>query len=319
MDQTHADVIIVGGGTAGLSAAQTLGRSLRRTIVIDSGSPRNRFAAHMHNVLGHDGATPESLLERGRAEAAAYGVEFVEGSVVRVRDAGDRLAIEFAPLTEGSASETLTARALVIATGVRDDLPAIPGLSDYWGSSVLHCPYCHGWEVRGSRIAVLATSPASLHQVKLARQWSDDVTVFSAELGPLDPTAERSLLARGMRIVSAPVTEILGDGTGVTGVRTADGLSHEIDAILTASTMVPFDGFIADLDLARTEAPHGSFLTVDGFGRTSHQRVWAVGNVAAPMATVPMAMGSGAAAGGSVNFALVEEDFTVALSKEHDD
>lgn len=319
MEQTHADVIIVGGGTAGLSAAQTLGRSLRRTIVIDSGSPRNRFAAHMHNVLGHDGATPESLLERGRAEAAAYGVEFVDGSVVRVRDAGDRLVIELAQTAERTAPATLTARALVIATGVRDDLPAIPGLSDYWGSSVLHCPYCHGWEVRGSRVAVLATSPASLHQVKLARQWSDDVTVFSAELGPLDPTVERSLRARGMRIVSAPVTEILGDGTSVTGVRTADGLSHETDAILTASTMVPLDGFVADLDLARGAAPHGSFLTVDGFGKTSHQRVWAVGNVAAPMATVPMAMGAGAAAGGSVNFALVEEDFTRAVSKEHDD
>lgn len=314
MEHAHFDVVIVGGGAAGLSAAQTLGRSLRRTLVIDAGEPRNRFAAHMHNVLGNDGVAPGTLLERGRAEAGAYGVEFASGNVSAVRDDGDRLLIELE-----AASANITARAVVVAAGVRDELPEIPGLADYWGRTVLHCPYCHGWEVRGGRLAVLATSSASLHQVMLLRQWSSDVTVFGAALGELDEATERALLARGMRLVSSPVSEVLGDGQRVTGVRTADGAEHEIDAVFTMSTMTPRDGFLSELALERTTGPFGSFLTVDGFGRTSHPRVWAVGNVSAPMATVPMAMGAGAAAGGAVNFALVEEDFTRAASEEQHD
>lgn len=312
MDTTHVDVVILGGGAAGLSAAQTLGRSLRSTLVVDAGDPRNRFAARSHNVLGHDGLPPRDLLERGRAEAAAYGVTFARGSVSEVRDEGDRILVEFPADPAAAAPRTVSARALVVATGVRDELPELPGLADYWGSTVLHCPYCHGWEVRGRRIAVLATSPASLHQVMLLRQWSNDVTVFGSELGDLDPAVRRSLLARGMTLVSSPVSEVIGDGERVTGVRTADGASHDLDAIFTVSTMVPRDGFLGGLGLDRTDGPFGSFLSVDASGRTSHPRVWAAGNVAAPMATVPVAMGAGASAGGSVNFALVEEDFAIA-------
>lgn len=341
MEQTHFDTVIIGDGAAGLSAAQTLGRSLRSTLVVDAGDPRNRFAARMHNVLGLDGVPPGELVERGRAEARAYGVEFAAGSVTSVRDAGENLVLELAHASAGgdptlagadpvlpgadpvpassdpvpAPPRQVTARAVVVASGVRDELPAIPGLADYWGSTVLHCPYCHGWEVRGGRLAVLATSPASLHQVLLLRQWSSDVTVFGAALGALDPATERAIRARGMKLVSSPVAEVLGDGERVTGVRTADGAAHEVDAIFTMSQMTPRDGFLDALAIERTAGPFGSFLAVDGFGRTSHPRVWAVGNVAAPMATVPVAMGAGAAAAGSVNFALVEEDFALAAKE----
>lgn len=308
------DAVIIGGGAAGLSAAQTLGRSLRNTLVIDAGSPRNRFAAHMHNVLGHDGINPTELLARGREELERYGVAVAAGSVTAVRSEADsHLTIDIA--TEpGIPERSITTRALVVATGVRDVLPDIPGLAEHWGSGVFHCPYCHGWEVRDSRIGVVTTSPMSLHQVTLLRQWSDRVTVFSAGLGGLDPVTERALRARGMVIESDPVAEILGDGSSVTGVRTSSGSVHQIDAVFTVSGLEALDGFLADLDLDRTETPFGSFLTVDPMGRTSHPRIWAVGNVAAPMATVPVAMGAGAMAGGGVNFALVEEDFTLAVS-----
>lgn len=321
------DAVVIGGGAAGLSAAQALGRSLRRTLVIDAGRPRNRFAAHMHNVLGHDGTPPAELMSRGREEAAAYGVEFREGSVRAVRDgaepaagaAGAAWASETAgagpPRTvriEFEGGEALEARALVVATGLRDVLPPIPGLAEHWGSGVLHCPYCHGWEVRGQRLAVLTTSPLGLHQAKLLRQWSDDLVVFSAGLGGIDAETERALAARGVAIEPEPVAEIVGDGSRVTAVRTASGREFAVDAVFTASEMVPHDGFLAELDLERSETPAGDFLAVDGMGRTSHPRVWAAGNVVAPSASVPLVMGAGTFAGAAVNFALVEEDFALA-------
>ena len=313
MNSSRYDAVIIGGGAAGLSAAQTLGRSVRRTLVIDGGLPRNRFAAHMHNVLGHDGLPPAELLARGRSEAAAYGVEFVTGEVLGVHDAAGGLAIE---LSEGpGAAGTVVARALVLATGAEDVLPELPGLAERWGSTVLHCPYCHGWEVRGRRIGVLATSPASAHQVQLARQWSEQVTVFSAGLGALDPGLERGLRARGMGIVPEPVVEVLGDGDRVTGVRTADGRVHALDAILTMGAVRPRDGAVAGLGLARAETPLGSLIAVDATGRTSHPRVWAAGNAVAPMATVPMVMGAAAQAAGALNWALIEEDFARAVAE----
>ncbi|TQL43842.1 thioredoxin reductase [Leucobacter komagatae] len=315
METTHFDAIVIGGGAAGLSAAQALGRSLRRTLVIDAGEPRNRFAGHMHNVLGLDGTPPLELLERGREEARAYGVEFLSASVRAVRESGNGLAVEATPHGAGGPTTrtTLTARALIVATGVTDRLPEIAGVAERWGSSILHCPYCHGWEVRGGRLGVLATSPASLHQVKLIRQWSDDVTVFSAGLGELDPETERALVARGMRVERDPVAAVGTAATGEMLVTTEGGASHSIDAIFTASSLQPHDGFLSELGLARTDSPVGSFIAVDMMGRTSHPRVWAAGNVVAPMATVPMAMGAGAGAGGAANWALVEEDFALAI------
>ncbi|WP_449282976.1 FAD-dependent oxidoreductase [Leucobacter sp.] len=329
------DAIVIGGSAAGLSAAQALGRSLRRTLVIDAGQPRNRFAAHMHNVLGHDGTPPAELTARGREEAAAYGVELREGSVRAVRDGAAPDAAPAAGAAGGAGSggaaeamggsgsprtvlveleggETLEARALVVATGLRDALPPIPGLAEHWGSGVLHCPYCHGWEVRGQRLAVLTTSPLGAHQAKLLRQWSDDLVVFSAGLGGLDAETERALEARGVVIEPGPVAEIVGDGSRVTAVRTEEGREFTVDAVFTASEMVPHDGFLAGLGLDRAETPAGSFLAVDGMGRTSHPRVWAAGNVVNPAASVPSVMGAGAFAGAAVNFALVEEDFALA-------
>ena len=333
------DAVVIGAGAAGLSAAQALGRSLRRTLVIDAGQPRNRFAAHMHNVLGHDGTPPAELTARGREEAAAYGVEFREGSVRTVRDgaapAASGTADGEAPGAPGAAvgssgsprtvlvelegGETIEARALIVATGLRDVLAPIPGLAEHWGSGVLHCPYCHGWEVRGQRLAVLTTSPLGLHQAKLLRQWSDDLVVFSAGLGALDADTAQALAARGVVIEPAPVAEIVGDGSRVTAVRTEGGREFAVDAVFTASETVPHDGFLAELGLDRSETPAGSFLAIDGMGRTAHPRIWAAGNVVNSFASVPMVMGAGTFAGAAVNAALVEEDFALAAEAQASD
>ena len=305
------DTIVVGGGAAGLSAALMLGRARRRVLVIDAGSPRNRFADRMHGVLGNEGAPPAELVRKGRDEAGAYGVAFVEGTMQDVTDAGAALAVT---LADGRVE---SARTLVVATGITDELPAVPGLAERWGQTVLHCPYCHGWEVRDRRLGVLATSPMALHQARLLRQWSDDVVLFSAAIGALDPAEERRLRSRGVEIVPDAVVEVLGDGARVTGIRTVDGRVTALDAIFTAGAPRPHDGFLAGLELARTELPAGlgSFLAVDATGRTSHDRVWAAGNVVNPMANVPMSIGAGAFAGPAVNGRLVEEEFDLAVAE----
>lgn len=308
MTNENWDAIIIGASAAGLSAAQALGRSLRRTLVIDSGLPRNRFADHMHNVLGHDGRLPAELVAMGKAEVARYGVEFREAVVAVVRDAGALLEVQL----EGG--ETLRARGLILATGVSDELPAVLGLAEHWGSSVLHCPYCHGWEVRGQRLGVIATSPMSLHQLKLVRQLSEHVVAFTSELGPVDAAIEAKLRARDIELISDRVEQVLSDDDGsLRGLRTAKGQEVMLDAIFTASTPRPRDEMLAGLGLDRSGGPQAEVLTVDATGSTSHPRVWAAGNVVVPAAAVPQAMAAGAIAGAALNLALVEEDFDLAV------
>ncbi|MGD8213686.1 FAD-dependent oxidoreductase [Aestuariimicrobium sp. Y1814] len=298
------DVIIVGGGPAGLSAALMLGRARRRVLVVDAGQPRNRFADHMHGVLGHEGLPPAELARRGRAEAAEYGIEFAEGLVREARGGADELHVVL------DDRRTEVTRALLVATGVWDDLAPIPGLAERWGGSVLHCPYCHGHEVRDQRLGVLARTPMGLHQARLLRQWSDRVVLLWSADSDLDPAEVARLRSRGVEVVTDPVVEVVGEGDRVEAVRTAGGGLVELDAIFTAATLRPHDGFLHELVLERTEVPgFGSFVAVDAGGRTSHERVWAVGNVVAPMANVPMVIGAGAAAGAALNGWLVEQEF----------
>lgn len=304
---TSWDVIVVGGGPAGLSAALMLGRARRRVLVVDSGLPRNRFAAHMHGVLGHEGIDPRELLRTGRGEAAGYGVEFADGIVSRVDEATEGLMVT---TTDGASRFT---RAVIIASGMTDLLPDIPGLAQRWGTGVLHCPYCHGWEVRDRRLGVLATSPAQLHLVEMLRQWSDRVILFSAALEPLDPAVDRRLRSRGIEIVTAAVVEVLGEPNSVTGVRTGDGAVVAVDAIFAAGTPQPHDDFLAHLGLDRTDNQFGSFLSVDPTGRTSHDRIWAVGNVTNPAANVPLSIGVASFTGAVVNAALTTDEFDTAL------
>jgi thioredoxin reductase/SAM-dependent methyltransferase len=301
-DEREWDAVVIGGGVAGLSAAQMLGRARRRTLVIDGGSPRNRFAAHMHGVLGHDGVDPADLLRRGRDELAAYGVVVEPGSVSAVTDDGDRMRIA---RDDGTVDH---ARAIVVATGIRDVLPDVAGLAEHWGRSVLHCPYCHGWEVAGRRLGVLATSPASLHQIELVRQWSDEVIAFTAAAGDIDPETMARLIARDIRVVTAPARSVTTDDSGaLSAVVDADGAEHPVDALFVAPTPELGLGFLDALRPARSDAP-GTPLAVDQVGATSHPRLWAAGNATSPYGNVPLSMGAGSMAGAAANAALVGED-----------
>ncbi|WP_234983300.1 FAD-dependent oxidoreductase [Demequina sp. NBRC 110053] len=296
------DAIIVGGGAAGLSAAQMLGRSKRRTLVVDAGSPRNRFASHMHGVLGHDGRSPAELLEIGRRELEPYGVEVRNASVTHVADEDDVLVVTTPDGTERT-------RALLLATGITDQLPDVPGLAERWGASVFHCPYCHGWEVRDTRIGVVVAAPAQVHLAFMLRQLSESVTVFLQAGVEIEDADRTRLASRGVDIVDSAVAEVRGAGRSVEDVLTADGRVVPLDALFAGGAPAPHDDAVSPLGLERADMFGMSFIQVDDSGATSHPRVWAAGNVVQPMANVPMAASAGAWAGAHINGFLVGEDF----------
>ena len=298
---------MIGGGSAGLSAALMLGRARRRVMVVDAGMPRNRFAAHMHGGLGLDGMPPLDLLATGRREVASYGGEFWDTAAVATRRDGQGFAVETAD------GRTALARALLVATGARDELPGIEGLAQWWGRGVAVCPYCDGWEVRDQRIGILATGPASPVQAQLLRQWSGIVSYLTDAAEPLEDDDLAAFGARGIRIEDGAVRRVLARDGRLAGVEMAGGRVIELDAVFTVPRLLPLDEPLRQLGAERTEYPWGSFATTDPSGQTSVTGVWAAGNVVNAMANVPVAAGAGALAAGAINHALVLDDIQEAL------
>jgi thioredoxin reductase len=307
------DVVIVGGGSAGLSAALMLGRSRRRVLVLDGGRPRNSVAPHMHGVLGRDGWSPLELLKTGRAEVERYGV------VIRSAE------VSAAALSEGGFTVTLTtgeqhfARRMLLATGLRDLLPDIPGLAEQWGTGVAHCPYCDGWEVRDQRIGVIATGPMSVHQAQLVRQLSPHVTYFRNGT-ELPDDARRGLAARGIAVDDRPVIRLVVDSHELRAIELSDGESTCIDSVFVRPPSLAIDELASGLGAQTSEAfDGGQWLSVDVTGRTSTAGLWAAGNVVNPGATVPVASAAGTMAGGAINADLVNEEIAMALAEETED
>lgn len=308
MEQKSFDVIVIGGGSAGLSAALMLGRARRKVLVIDSGTPRNRFAHKMHGVLGRDGTSPAALLSDGRPEVEKYGGVIATGEVTEAAKIDGGFDIVFR-----NSDDELTrvaARRVIVATGLSDNLLDIPGLAESWGRGTAVCPYCDGYEVKDGRIGILATSPMSTIQAQLLRQWSDQIIYLAHESGA--PTGEdlANVQARGIEVVEGEVRQVLSDSTGVTGVELASGQRIELDAIFTAPAMKPRDEVLLALGAKRSDTPMGTFVEVDSTGLTSIPGLWAVGNVVNPALNVAGAIGAGAMTGGIVNHDLVQEDVT---------
>jgi thioredoxin reductase len=296
MELPSYDVVVVGGGAAGLSAALVLGRARRRVAVIDAGAPRNAPAAHMQGFLSRDGMPPADLLTAGRAEVAGYGVELVDDRVV---------GIEAGFVVRLAGGRALDARRILVATGVRDELPDISGVRGRWGRDLLHCPYCHGWEVRDQPIGVLGTVPGSVQHALLVRQWSDDVAFF-VHTYDLTTTERGQLETRGVQIVDGEVARLVVEHDRLTGVELTDGRVVARTAVFIRPVNVPHtDGLLAGL---RCEVDDAGFVTVDATGRTSANGVWAAGNVVDPRAQVITAAGAGSAAAIAINADLVQED-----------
>jgi thioredoxin reductase len=302
------DVVVVGGGAAGLSAALMLARSRRRVTVVDAGAPRNAPAAGVHGLLALDGVSPAELLARGRAEVTGYGGEIIAAEVSDVSCTSLGFAVM---LRDGGV---LHARRLLIATGLVDELPPIPGLAQRWGRDVLHCPYCHGWEVRDRRIGVLATGPMSVHQALLFRQLSSEVRFFAndRELAGED---RRKLDALGIAVIDGGVTGLEVAEDRLTGVRLDEDRVVGVDAVAVATRMVARAEVFAGIGIEVTAHPMGSFIAADPTGRTSVPGVWVAGNASDLSAQVGAAAADGARAGAHINAMLVAEDAETAVAR----
>ena len=296
----ECDVVVVGAGAAGTAGAIALARSLRSVVVVDAGEPRNAVSDHAHNVLGREGIRPLDLLAAGRAEAEDYGVRFLDDRAVVARRAGDRIELV---LLGGT---TVRARRLLLASGLVDELPDVPGLREFWGSSVLHCPYCHGWEVRGQRIGVLGRGPNSLHQVLLFRQLSPHVTLFRHTVDELPAEDRAQLDALGVEVREGRVRGVSGtDGNLVVDL---DGSPVGVQALVVAPRFRVRGDLFAQLGGELTPHPLGEFVATGPGGATDVPGVWAAGNVADLAAMVSVASGAGVLAGASINADLVAED-----------
>jgi thioredoxin reductase len=301
------DVVVIGGGPAGLSGAVALGRALRSVLVIDSGSPRNAPAEGVHNYLTRDGVPPAVLAELGRAEVRRYGGEILDGEVTSVSGAAPAFEVTCA---DGSV---VTARRLLVTTGVRDELPDIPGLRERWGRTVLHCPYCHGYEVRGRAIGVIATTPLAMHAALLWTQWTPDLTLFLNDMFTPDADQQRQLDARGITVVPGAVTAVDDTGVHVTG-----GPVVHRDHLVVQTRLTPRGASLASLGLRPAEHPMGIGTRIpaeDASGRTSVPGVWVAGNVTDPMAQVITSAAAGLAAGAAMNMDLVTEETAAAVAE----
>ncbi|MEV4166372.1 NAD(P)/FAD-dependent oxidoreductase [Nonomuraea dietziae] len=304
------DVVVFGGGAAGLSGALMLARARRAVAVIDAGAPRNAPAEGVHGLLALDGTPPAELLERGRAEVRRYGGHVVSGEVVTaVRD------IEGFTVTLADG-RSVRARRLLVTTGLVDELPDVRGLRDRWGRDVVHCPYCHGWEVRDQAIGVLATGPLSVHQALLFRQWSADVTFFSHTMPP--PTGEQAqqLAARGIRVVDGEVASLEIVEDRLVGVRLSDGTLVGRETVAVSPRMTARACFLAALGLRPAEHPSGAgeHIPSDAAGRTEVPGVWVAGNVTDLVAQVGASAAAGAAAAAQINADLVAEETRLAVA-----
>jgi thioredoxin reductase len=301
---TEFDVIIIGGGAAGLSAALVLTRARRSVLVIDSGTPRNLPAAHMHGFLSRDGLPPRELLEIGRSEVEGYGGTILSGTVTDVTDEGTsgfRVA-----LREG---RPLRARRLLVATGLRDEIPDIPGLWDRWGRDVLHCPYCHGFEVGDGKLAVLGGSPQAVQYALIVRQWTDDLSYLTPPESLTAGERER-LRARAITIVEGDVQGLEIRGDRLEGVELADGRVVRCDALFVPPRFVPNNGLLTGLGC---DVDDDGWAITGANGLTSVPGVWVAGNVANPRAQVITAAGEGSAAAIAINADLVEDDALTAI------
>ena len=297
MDQkSEHDVLVIGGSFAGISAALQLARARRTVVVVDGGVRRNRFAAHAHGFLGQDGRPPAAIVEEARRQLLAYPtIEWLTGNVVAARQPhAERFTAELADGSEASA------RRLILALGVTDTLPDIAGLEERWGRGVFHCPYCHGYELGGGPVGVLAVGPASLHHALLLPDWGP-TTFFTNGAIELSADDRRALADRGVVIEPTGVEEVVEGAS----VRLGDGRVVELSGLFVAPRTEPSGPVAQQVGCALEEGPMGSFVAVDPIQRTSVPGVFACGDAARAAGSIALAVGDGARAGASAHQSLV--------------
>ncbi|PPC76464.1 thioredoxin reductase [Pokkaliibacter plantistimulans] len=287
----ESDVIVIGGNFAGVSAAMQLARARKRVVVVDAGQPRNRFASASQGFLGQDGSSPIAIQAVAKRQLLAYPtVSWLEGSaewVFRVED-------EFIVML--GDDRQVVGRKLILASGVRDELPDIAGLQPRWGRSVLHCPYCHGYEIGEGQLGILANHAMAPHQSLLVADWGPVIYFSQGQFTP-DEEQRQHMQARGIRIESSPVVAILGNGTEMDAVRLEDGREIAMKALFTAPRVHLNSGLIEQLGCRLLDGPLGPCVDVDVWGRTSVEGVFAAGDIAIQRHNATLASASGVNAG----------------------
>ncbi|UTA67716.1 NAD(P)/FAD-dependent oxidoreductase [Emticicia sp. 21SJ11W-3] len=298
---TYYDAVIIGGSYAGLSAAMSLGRALRNVLVIDSGLPCNRQTPHSHNFLTQDGRKPKEIADMALAQIHQYKtVRFYKGMAINATQSENIFVVE----TENG--ETFSARKLIFATGIKDTMPAIKGFAECWGISVIHCPYCHGYEVRQQKTGILANGEGALHYARLINQWTSDLTLFTN--GPSTLTEEQTakLTKHNIAIIETPVSEIIHTNGQL------EALAFEDDTLTGLSAIYYRPAFVQHCPLPEKlgcELNEHGLIKISGFQKTNVPGVFACGDNSHSGRSVAMAVSSGSMTGAFVNHELIEEDF----------
>ena len=311
-DHDH-DVAVIGGGPAGLSAAIALARACRSVIVIDAGHPRNEPAEAVHGFLSREGVSPGELLALGREELGRYGGRVVPGNAVAARRSNTGFEVTL------DTDVLISARRLMVTSGLTDELPDVPGVRERWGNDVVHCPYCHGWEIRGRAIGVLASGPMAIHQAQLFRQWTDDLVLFTHTTDAPSPDQAEQLAARGIQVVPGVVARLeVADGL-LRGVRLGDGRLVEREAIVVAPRMVAASPVLDSLGLKPAAHPLGSAIAetyeAGPTGETAVKGVWLAGNVHDIQTQVISSAAQGLAAAAALNSDLIAEETQAAVMR----
>ncbi|SHJ98457.1 NAD(P)/FAD-dependent oxidoreductase [Pseudozobellia thermophila] len=301
MGNKEFEVIIIGGSYAGLSAALSLGRSLRKTLVIDAGKPCNRQTPHSHNFLTQDGSTPQELLERAKKQVSRYDrVKFYDGHAI----SGKRTSTGFEITTSKQA--VFSAKKLVFATGIKDLIPNIKGFSECWGISVVHCPYCHGYEIRKKKTAILANGEKAFHLAPLVRNLTDDITVITAGKPDFSEGQMSRLHRNRIRILEKEIAEIKHVDGQLKTLVFKDGSQEGYDA---AYAPIPFEqntGIPQELGCNITE---GGYIEVDPMYKTTQEGIFACGDGSSMFRSVATAVYGGNVTGALLNKELTEESF----------
>ena len=298
------DVLVIGGGAAGLSAALVLSRARRSVLVVDSGTPRNAAATSMHGFLSRDGMPPAELLAAGRAEVSGYGATLTDGTVTELVHCGPT---GFQALLDDG--QRAKARKVLVTTGLHDELPDVPGLADRWAKDVLHCPYCHGWEVRDQQLGVLWNGPESVRYAQVVRQWTHDLVLF-APVDTLTPADRSQLVARAIGVVEGAVDRVVVQDDQLSAIAMVDGRSIPRQALFVPPRFVPNHALLTGVGVDLDE--HGWVITGPN-GATSLPGLWVAGNVSNARAQVITAAGEGSAAAIAVNTDLVSDDVRTAV------
>ena len=293
------DAIIIGGSFAGLSAATYIARARRSVFIVDTGSPRNRFAAHSHGFFAQDGSAPGAMLATARSQVAAYPTaSFIEGEATSAAREPGGFSVKLA------TGDVLESARLVLAYGISDELPAIPGLAERWGSSVLHCPYCHGYEFSGQRLGVLNVSPMSLHQALLIAEWGPTTFYLHGASEP-DAASLAQLQKRGVAIEPATVRALHGDGAQLSAIELIDGRTSGLDALYLGPRTRLNSEIAQQLGCELDEGPFGPIIRTDGTKLTTVSGVYAAGDITRSAHNVTWASADGVMAGMAVHRSLV--------------